>query len=346
MRRVFLVAVLNLAIAVACGSDDNGPSPTGSASTSRTPTPAAGSTTPDVSPTSTPGPGEEPTIPPTQTTYTVQLGDTLYSIAQTYGTSVDAISTANQMTDPTQISVGQVLIIPGVPGLTPVPTVAPTQPPGTEPPPAGGPAQVISKGNTSRNAVAFTFDAGADAGYTTQILDTLAANGVHATFGMTGRFAELNPAVVQRMVNEGHTLINHTYDHASFTGNSTGAPALTRAQRWDELDRTESIIRNLTGATTFPYFRPPYGDYDASVLEDVGARGYAFSVMWTVDSRGWTGIPAPAIIQRCLDNSEPGAIYIFHVGAAAQDGPALQDIIDGLRGQGYEIGDLGLVLAP
>jgi peptidoglycan/xylan/chitin deacetylase (PgdA/CDA1 family) len=276
----------------------------------------------------------------------VQLGDTLYSIAQRYNTSVDAISSANQITDPTQIGVGQVLIIPGVPGVTPVPTVAPTQAPGTQPPPAGGPAQVISKGNTSRNAVAFTFDAGADAGYTTQILDTLAANGIQATFGMTGRFAEINPALVQRMVDDGHTLINHTYDHASFTGNSTGVAALTREQRWDELDRTESIIDDLTGATTFPYFRPPYGDYDASVLEDVGARGYAYSVMWTVDSRGWTGIPAPAITQRCLDNSEPGAIYIFHVGAAAADGPALQDIIDGLHGQGYEIGDLGLVLAP
>lgn len=345
MRRALIVASLALVLAAAaCGGDDDSSSPTGSGSV--TPTPAGGSTTPAVSLTPTPGPGEEPTIPPTQTTYTVQLGDTLYSIALRYGTSVDAISVANQITDPTQISVGQVLIIPGVPGVTAVPTVAPTQPPGTEQPSAGGPAQVISKGNTSRNAVAFTFDAGADAGYTTQILDTLAANGVHATFGMTGRFAELNPTLVQRMVTEGHTLINHTYDHASFTGNSTGAAALTREQRWDELDKTESIIGDLTGATTFPYFRPPYGDYDDSVLEDVGARGYAYSVMWTLDSRGWMGIPAPAIVQRCLDNSEPGAIYIFHVGSASQDGPALQEIIDGLRGQGYEIGGLGLVLAP
>ena len=205
---------------------------------------------------------------------------------------------------------------------------------------------MISIGNTSRNTVAFTFDAGSDAGYTTQILDTLQANGVHATFGMTGKFAQQNPQLVQRMVNEGHTLINHTYDHASWTGNSTGAAPLTREQRWAELDQTESIIGQLTGATTLPYFRPPYGDYDQSVLDDVGARGYAYSVMWTVDSRGWMGIPAPQITQRCLDNAKPGAIYIFHVGSASQDGVALQDVIDGLRGQGYAIGDLGSVLAP
>ena len=55
------------------------------------------------------------------------------------------------------------------------------------------------------------------------ILDTLATNGLHATFGMTGKFAETYPDLVRRMVNEGHTLINHSYDHKSFTGNSTGA---------------------------------------------------------------------------------------------------------------------------
>ena len=80
--------------------------------------------------------------------------------------------------------------------------------------------------------------------------------------------------------------------------------------------------------------------------EDVGARGYKYNVMWTLDSRGWTGIPAAEIMQRCLDNAEPGAIYIFHVGSASEDGPALQQIIDGLEAQGYAIGAIADVLAP
>ncbi|MEO8456398.1 MAG: polysaccharide deacetylase family protein [Chloroflexota bacterium] len=343
-------ALIALTVAFACGGDDSAtttPSGSASATSSRTGTataaPGSGSATPASSGSVTPTPSIEPTIPAGTTTYTVQQGDTMYSIAQRFGVTVDTITSANNIADATNISVGQVLVIPG--GNTPAPTTIPTEPSVTDPP-IGGAAQVISKGNTSRNAIAFTFDAGADAGYTTGILDTLAANHVHATFGMTGRFAELYPDLVKRMVNEGHTLINHTYDHASWTGNSTGAAPLTRQQRFDELDRTEQIIHDLTGATTFPYFRPPYGDYDQSVLDDVGARGYAYSVMWTLDSRGWMGLPAPAITQRCLDNAEPGAIFIFHVGSASQDGPALQDIIDGLRAQGYEPGDLGSVLAP
>lgn len=193
-------------------------------------------------------------------------------------------------------------------------------------------------------AVAFSFDAGSDTGYAAQILDTLAANGIRASFGMTGRWAEQNPGLLQRMVNEGHNMINHTYDHGSMTGNSTRMAAQTRDERWAQLDRTEAIIAGLTGATTKPYFRPPFGDYDASVNEDVGARGYGYNVMWTVDSRGWQGLPAGAITQRCVQLAEPGAIYVFHVGSASQDGPALQGIIDGLRANGYAIGSVPDVL--
>src|SRR5207253_21777 len=167
---------------------------------------------------------------------------------------------------------------------TPVPPTPPAQP--VTLPPEASPAMVIRKGDASRKIVAFSFDAGADAGFAAQILDALAANGIHASFGMTGRWAERNPELLQRMVRDGHHLINHTYDHASMTGAATKTTPLTREQRWEELDRTEAIVGQLTGATTKPYFRPPYGAFDASVNEDVGARGYAYNVLWTVDSRG------------------------------------------------------------
>jgi peptidoglycan/xylan/chitin deacetylase (PgdA/CDA1 family) len=204
----------------------------------------------------------------------------------------------------------------------------------------------MRRGNPDRMAVAFSFDAGSDAGYAQLILDTLAANGIRASFGMTGHWAEQNPDLVQRMVGEGHHLINHTYDHSSMTGASTGKRPLTREERWWQLDNTEEIIAGLTGATTKPFFRPAYGAYDASVNEDVGARGYAYNVMWTVDSRGWMRWSAGAITQQCLELAEPGAIYVFHVGSASQDGPALQGIIDGLRARGYAIGTVPDVMAP
>ena len=55
---------------------------------------------------------QQPVAQPDNQTYTVQSGDTLSSIAQRYGVTVEAISQANEITNPNQIQVGQVLTIP------------------------------------------------------------------------------------------------------------------------------------------------------------------------------------------------------------------------------------------
>ncbi len=195
--------------------------------------------------------------------------------------------------------------------------------------------KTVYKLGTTSKVVALTFDAGADAGYAGQILDTLKAHGVKATFGITGKWAESNPALFRRMVNEGHGLINHTYSHRSFTGYSAGSRALTYQERSDELYKTQSVVSRLASGKTKPYFRPPYGDYDNSVLRDVWSRGYSYNVMWSLDSLGWKGLTRSQIVQRVMDGRQPGAIYLFHVGAQSQDGPALPEIISKLRGQGY-----------
>ncbi len=199
-----------------------------------------------------------------------------------------------------------------------------------------GYARSFTKLNTTAKVVALTFDAGSDTGYTRQILDTLAARGVKASFGITGRWAEANPSLMRRIVREGHTVINHTYTHRSFT---TGYPYLNRPltyeERTRELWKTQSAVARLTGGTTKPYFRPPYGAYDRSVEADVWSRGYAYNVMWSVDSLGWNGLTKGQIVQRVLNGLEPGAIYLFHVGSQSQDGPALPSIIRELRERGY-----------
>lgn len=203
--------------------------------------------------------------------------------------------------------------------------------------------QVVTHLSTPERVMALTFDAGSDRGFAAQILDTLKANGILATFGMTGLWAQQNPELVKRMVNEGHVLINHSWDHPDFTTIST-------AERISQLQRTEDLIRSLTGATTLPFFRPPFGAYKQSVLDDVGASGYRYSIMWTVDTMGWNGASVSEIRQRVVDASAPGAIVLMHVGAASQDSAALQGIIYDLRSRGYRfatIGDfLGGPLAP
>lgn len=209
---------------------------------------------------------------------------------------------------------------------------------------APSPARVVTRGRTDRIAVTLTFDAGADRGHAAQVLDTLHAAHITAAFGITGQWAAANPDLVRRMAADGHTLINHTSHHASFTGASAQPAARTREQRWAELDGAERALADATGTRGTPYFRPPYGDLDAGVIADVSARGYGWIVMWTVDSLGWQGLDAAAIVKRCVAAAEPGAVYIFHVGSASQDAAALPSIIDGLRARGYEIQPLPALL--
>jgi peptidoglycan/xylan/chitin deacetylase (PgdA/CDA1 family) len=192
--------------------------------------------------------------------------------------------------------------------------------------------------------VLLTFDAGADRGHTARILDELARQGVRAAFGITGKWAESNSDLVARVHREGHELINHSYDHASFTGASWSTVARTREARTSQLATTERVVGEITGASAHPYFRPPFGDYDNSVLSDVGGAGYVYTVMWTVDSMGWRGWDAARITQRCLEGAAPGAIYIFHVGASSRDADALPAVIDGLRARGYEFASLADLL--
>ncbi len=222
-------------------------------------------------------------------------------------------------------------------GSTPTPTTEDRRP---------ATAVVVSHGNASRRMVALTFDAGSDAGYTGEILDVLGREGVRATFSVTGLWAERNRDLLLAIAAAGHQIINHTYDHTSFTGASTNTAPLTPDQRALELSRTEVTVYHLSARSTRPYFRPPYGDVDASVQRDAAAAGYSTIVMWSIDTLGWNHATADAIVERSLAKAEPGAIYVMHVGSASQDATALPRIIDGLRAQGYAFGALDDVLAP
>lgn len=143
------------------------------------------------------------------------------------------------------------------------------------------------------------------------------------------------------MANEGHKLVNHTWDNHSFTGVSTGAPPPSAAERAEELGRTEELLRQRTGTSTLPYFRSPFGDIDASVNSDAG---YRYTLLWTIDTRGWDGATIDEIVARVRGGVVPGAIVGMHVDRASQDGPALQAVVDAPRAEGYTFGTVPGIL--
>lgn len=284
---------------------------------------------------SPPAPAAERTSDqPPQRIHTVAQGETIHAIAARYNTTAAALVYVNGLRG-SRLDSGRELTIPDG---DPRPPLAPEE--------AVAGATVIDRGASSRRSVALTFDAGADRGYAEAILNVLRDYGVRASFGMTGIWAQQNPDLIWRMAAEGHRFINHSWDHGSFTGLSTRTRPLSPEQRASQLDRTDALLAELTGHSSRPFFRSPYGDLDASVQRDIAAHGYAYNVLWTVDSGGWRGIPARAIVDICLRNARPGAIYLMHVGAASQDGPALSAIIEGLASAGYDFETIDEIIAP
>jgi peptidoglycan-N-acetylglucosamine deacetylase len=222
----------------------------------------------------------------------------------------------------------------------PTPTPTPLPPPAT---PCPNSAVAIYHG-TAKMMMALTFDGESTAGYTQQILDTLQAKGVHATFAVTGNWAQSYPGLLRAIVAGGHQVINHTQDHASFTGRSTKRAALASEQRKWELQTAEEAIKDIAGVSPSPYFRPPYGDLDQSVLCDLAASGYSYVIMWNTDTNGYKKATADQIVATTLAEAKPGGIVVMHVASNSADAAALPRVIDTLRANGYSFGTVDEVL--
>jgi peptidoglycan/xylan/chitin deacetylase (PgdA/CDA1 family) len=196
--------------------------------------------------------------------------------------------------------------------------------------------------DTEEPVIALTFDVTFDRGDGPMILDILRDRGVRATFAVTGLWAQDNPDLMQRIVNEGHFLMNHTWDHQSFTGEYTGSfthqptDPLTRQEIISQLQRTEELVRNQVGVDMRPYVRPPYGDHNNESLAAMADAGYTYNIMWTADTFGWYILPVEQVVQTALDAAQPGANILMHVGHGSTDGAALPQIIDGYREMGYD----------
>lgn len=186
--------------------------------------------------------------------------------------------------------------------------------------------------------VYLTFDAGYENGQTPRILDALARNRIKATFFVTESYVRANPGLVRRMLREGHVVGNHSATHPSMPSLARDPAAFAR-----ELTRVEDAFAEVTGgARLASIFRPPKGEYSALSLYRTAALGYE-SVFWSFAHRDWVVDDQPPVdvtVRRLLDGSHPGAIYLLHA-ISSSDADALDDVIAGLRSQGYGFGTLG-----
>ncbi|MBI1213857.1 MAG: glycosyltransferase [Alphaproteobacteria bacterium] len=202
---------------------------------------------------------------------------------------------------------------------------------------------VIQRLGAAKGKVALTFDDGPDPVWTPQILDILKAKKVPATFFIIGSNAQANPDLVQREIDEGHEVGNHTFTHPNLGEAPSGIVQL-------EINATQRLFEALTGRS-MRLFRPPYfGDAEPTTQDEVvpveiaQQMGYV-TVGLRVDPDDWQQPSASDIISRTLaqvtnpNPEERGQIVLLHDagGDRSQTVAALPALIDTLRAKGFSI---------
>lgn len=190
--------------------------------------------------------------------------------------------------------------------------------------------QEVWHGDRSKQQIMLTFDGGDGNVSSEAILSALGRHGMRASFFLTGKFVERNPELVKKIQAAGHEIYNHTYDHPHLT-------ELKDSEIERELYSMDVRLGQLTGSSTKPYFRPPYGDRDHRVLEIARKAGYS-SVYWTVDAHDWqTGgtDKAKEARERILGSLAPGNIYLLHLGDRIS-GEIIDDVLGEIEKRGFK----------
>jgi peptidoglycan-N-acetylglucosamine deacetylase len=165
---------------------------------------------------------------------------------------------------------------------------------------------------TGARATALTFDDGPDPESTPALLELLARHGAKGTFFLVGKRAAKHPALVARLLAEGHAIGNHSWDHPAL-------PRLGFAGVSDQLRRAAAAIDR-----PLAMMRPPYGDQ--SLASYLAARRFGYTVVaWSVVGADWAEDDGPAIAGRILEGLHPGAIVLLHDTLASFQSEACRD---------------------
>ena len=176
--------------------------------------------------------------------------------------------------------------------------------------------------------VALTFDDGPHGRLTPQVLDILNKYGAKGTFFVLGSNAASHPSILKRMVNEGHEVANHTWNHAYLS-------KVSRETAASQLTRTNNVIRNACGVT--PTIMRPPGGYINNDVAQWANKEYGFkTIMWDVDTNDWRKPGVQAVVSRAVNGAKPGSIILVH-DIHASTVAAIEDIVKGLQNRGYQL---------
>ena len=186
-------------------------------------------------------------------------------------------------------------------------------------------------GDSKDKIIYLTFDCGYENGNTGAILDALKKHSVPATFFVVGHFLESAPDMVKRMVEEGHTVGNHTYHHYDMS-------KLTDETTFQkELQDVANLFHDITNTDISMYYRPPQGKYNIQNLKTAQSLGY-HTFFWSLAYVDWKQDEQPTKEQafdKLVGRIHPGAIVLLH-NTSSTNGAILDELLTKWEELGYE----------
>ncbi|NYB73593.1 polysaccharide deacetylase family protein [Sedimentibacter hydroxybenzoicus DSM 7310] len=151
----------------------------------------------------------------------------------------------------------------------------------------------------SKPMIAITYDDGPSI-YTTEILNTLKENNSVATFFVLGSQVHGNKDILNRMIEEGNQIGNHTYNHKNLT-------TISYEELYKQIQGTDDLVYIATGYTP-TVMRPPYG----STSEELNKKIQKPIIQWSIDTRDWENRNAGIIVENILKDVKDGDIILMH----------------------------------
>ena len=190
-------------------------------------------------------------------------------------------------------------------------------------------------GDTGEKTIYLTFDAGYENGCTPAILDALKKHNAPACFFVVGNYIDTAPALVQRMVDEGHIVGNHTLHHPDMSAIASQEAFAA------ELDGLAEKFTALTGQPMQKFYRPPQGKFSEENLKQAQALGYK-TIFWSLAYVDWYTDNQPTEEQafsKLIPRIHNGAIVLLH-STSETNARILDELLTRWEEQGYTFGRL------
>ena len=152
---------------------------------------------------------------------------------------------------------------------------------------------------------------------------------------MVGNFLETSPELVKRMVEEGHTVGNHTYHHPDMSQISD-MESFSK-----ELEDVEKLYQEITGKEMVKFYRPPQGKYSSKNLQMASELGY-HTFFWSLAYVDWIQDQQPTkeqAFEKLIPRIHPGAVVLLH-STSSTNAEILDELLTKWEEMGYHFAPL------